>query len=134
MTKKDIFEKLDSLKLDKNKYIIIGGASLVCHDVIDDTEDIDLACSKEVFDSLDWSVRIEYESEIKYKDCFDVDYNLFDLEHIDVIDGYQCSDLVTCYELKKRMNKPKDKKLIQKLELMVCSQDNYYLVLLIPKN
>ena len=126
MTKKDIFEKLDSLKLDKSKYIIIGGASLVCHDVIDDTEDIDLACSKEVFDSLDWSVRIEYESEIKYKDCFDVDYNLFDLEHIDVIDGYQCSDLVTCYELKKRMNKPKDKKLIQKLELMVCSQDNYY--------
>ena len=126
MTKKDIFEKLDSLKLDKSKYIIIGGASLVCHDVIDDTEDIDLACSKEVFDSLDWSVRIEYESEIKYKDCFDVDYNLFDLEHIDVIDGYQCSDLVTCYELKKRMNKPKDKKLIQMLELMVCSQDNYY--------
>ena len=51
---------------------------------------------------------------------------MYDLEHIDIIDGYQCSDLVACYELKKSMNKPKDKKLIQKLELMVCSQDNYY--------
>ena len=60
------------------------------------------------------------------KDCFNIDYNLYDLEHIDIIDGYQCSDLITCYELKKSMNKPKDKKLIQKLELMVCSQDNYY--------
>lgn len=126
MTKQEIFEKLEELNLDKSKYIIIGGASLVCQDVLDETEDIDLACSREVFDSLDWPVRVEYGSEIKYKDCFDIDYNLYDLEHIDIIDGYQCSDLVACYELKKSMNKPKDKKLIQKLELMVCSQDNYY--------
>ena len=126
MTKQEIFEKLEELNLDKSKYIIIGGASLVCQDVLDETEDIDLACSREVFDSLDWPVRVEYGSEIKYKDCFDIDYNLYDLEHIDIIDGYQCSDLVACYELKKSMNKPKDKKLIQKLELMVCSRDNYY--------
>ena len=126
MTKQEIFEKLEELNLDKSKYIIIGGASLVCQDVLDETEDIDLACSREVFDSLDWPVRVEYGSEIKYKDCFDIDYNLYDLEHIDIIDGFQCSDLVACYELKKSMNKPKDKKLIQKLELMVCSRDNYY--------
>ena len=126
MTKQEIFEKLEELNLDKSKYIIIGGASLVCQDVLDETEDIDLACSREVFDSLDWPVRVEYGSEIKYKDCFDIDYNLYDLEHIDIIDEYQCSDLVTCYELKKSMNKPKDKKLIQKVELMVCSRDNYY--------
>ena len=126
MTKQEIFEKLEELNLDKSKYIIIGGASLVCQDVLDETEDIDLACSREVFDSLDWPVRVEYGSEIKYKDCFDIDYNLYDLEHIDIIDGYQCSDLVACYELKRSMNKPKDKKLIQKLELMVCSRDNYY--------
>lgn len=126
MTKQEIFEKLEELNLDKSKYIIIGGSSLVCQDVLDETEDIDLACSREVFDSLEWPVRVEYGSEIKYKDCFDIDYNLYDLEHIDIIDGYQCSDLVACYELKKSMNKPKDKKLIQKLELMVCSRDNYY--------
>lgn len=126
MTKEEIYKKIDSLGLDKHDFIIITGTSLVCHDVINQTDDIDLACSKEVFDSLDWPVRVEYGGKIKYKDCFDIDYNLYDLEHIDIIDGYQCSDLVTCYELKKSMNKPKDKKLIQKLELMVCSQDNYY--------
>lgn len=126
MTKEEIYIKLDGLGLDKHDYIIVTGCSLVCHGIIDETEDINLACSKEVFDSLDWPVRVEYGSEIKYKDCFDINCDLYDLEHIDIIDGYQCSDLVTCYELKKSMNKPKDKKLIQKLELMVCSQDNYY--------
>lgn len=126
MTKEDIYKKLDTLGLDKQDYIIITGSSLVCHEIIDNTEDIDLACSKEVFDSLDWPVRVEYGEEIKYKDCFDINYNLYDLEHIDIIEGYQCSDLITTYELKKSINKPKDKKLIQKLELMVCSQDNYY--------
>ena len=126
MTKDEIYKKLDGLGLDKHDYIIVTGCSLVCHGIIDETEDINLACRKEVFDSLDWPVRVEYGSEIKYKDCFDINCDLYDLEHIDIIDGYQCSDLVTCYELKKSMNKPKDKKLIQKLELMVCSQDNYY--------
>ena len=126
MTKEEIYIKLDGLGLDKHDYIIVTGCSLVCHGIIDETEDIDLACSKEVFDSLDWPIRVEYGLEIKYKDCFDINCDLYDLEHIDIIDGYQCSDLVTAYELKKRMNKPKDKKLIQKLELMVCSQDNYY--------
>lgn len=126
MTKEEIYKKIDSLGLDRQDFIIITGTSLVCHDVINQTEDINLACRKEVFDSLDWPVRVEYGSEIKYKDCFDIDYNLYDLEHIDMIDGYQCSNLVACYELKKSMNKPKDKKLIQKLELMVCRQDNYY--------
>ena len=126
MTKEEIYKKIDSLGLDRHDFIIVTGCSLVCHGIIDETEDIDLACSKEVFDSLDWPVRVEYGSEIKYKDCFGINCDLYDLEHIDIIDGYQCSDLVTAYELKKRMNKPKDKKLIQKLELMVCSQDNYY--------
>ena len=126
MTKEEMYKELNKVGLDEQDYIIIAGSSLVCHGIIDETEDIDLACSKEVFDSLDWPVRVEYGGKTKYKDCFDINYHLYDLEHIDIIDGYQCSDLVTCYELKKSMNKSKDKKLIQKLELMVCSQDNYY--------
>ena len=126
MTKEKIYKKIEDLGLDKHDYIIITDSSLVCHEVIEETTVINLACSKEMFDSLDWSVRVEYELEVKYKDCFEINCDLYDLEHIDIIDGYQCSDLVTTYELKKCMNNPKDKKLIQKLELMVCSQDNYY--------
>ncbi len=126
MRKEEIYKKIDRLRLDNQSFIIVTDCSLVCHGIIAEAEDIDLACSKELFDSLDWPIRIEDDNEIKYNDCFAINYALYDLEHIDVIDGYHCSDLVSCYELKKLENKPKDKKLIQKLELLVCGQDNYY--------
>ena len=126
MTKEEIYQKIDGLALDRQDFIINVDTSLVCHDVIEQTADINLSCSREVFDFLDWPFRVEYGLEIKYNDCFVIDYNLYDLKHIDIIDGYQCSDLVTCYEIKKDIYNSKDKKLIQKLELMVCSQDNYY--------
>ncbi len=127
MTKDEIFHKLEELKLDKNQYIIIGGASLVCQGIIDETDDIDLSCSKEMFDSLTWSVKKGYfGDDIKSFDVYEVGCNFYDTEHIVVIDGYRFADIVSCYEVKKLENKPKDKKLVQKLELMVCSQDNYY--------
>lgn len=34
MNKKEIFDKLNSLELDKSKYIVISRASLVIHDII----------------------------------------------------------------------------------------------------
>ena len=37
MRKKEIFEKLDSLELDKKQYLIIGGAALVCQGIKKET-------------------------------------------------------------------------------------------------
>ena len=45
MKKKEILSKLAELELDVNDYLIISGASLVCHGVIRETSDIDLSCS-----------------------------------------------------------------------------------------
>ena len=126
MTKEEIFKELKKLDLPKDKYIVISGASLVCQDIIDETSDIDLTCSKELFDSLDWPLRVEYNNEIKYKAIFDIDYDLYDEEKVIEINGYRFMNLEACYELKKEMNKPKDKKLIKELELKVCLKDNYY--------
>ena len=126
MTKEEIFKELEKLDLPKDKYIVISGASLVCQGIIDETSDIDLACSKELFDSIDWPLRVEYNAEIKYKGIFDIDYDLYDEEKVIEIDGYRFMNLEACYELKKEMNKPKDKKLIKELELKVCLKDNYY--------
>ena len=126
MTKEEVFKKLKKLDLPKDKYIVISDASLVCQDIIDETDDIDLACSKELFDSIDWPSRVEYNSLIKYKNIFDINYNLYDESKVVEIDGYRFMNLEACYELKKVMNKPKDKKLIKDLELKVCLKDNYY--------
>lgn len=126
MNKLEIFKELEKLNLPKDKYIVISGASLVCQDIIEEISDIDLACSKELFDSLDWPLRVDYNAEIKYKGVFDIDYDLYEEKKVIEINGYRFMNLEACYELKKGMNKPKDKKLIKDLELKVCLKDNYY--------
>lgn len=127
MTKEEIFQKLDSLDLDKSKYIIISGASLVCQDILEETGDIDLSCDNEYYSSISWDVKKGYfGTDIKYYDSFEVGTNFFDEKRIVEIRGYRFANIVSTYELKKLENKPKDKKLIQKLELLVCTEDNYY--------
>ena len=127
MTKEEIFKELKKLDLPKDKYIVISGASLVCQDIIDETDDIDLTCSKEFYNKLDWPTRIgEFGKEVKYKDCFEISDNLYEYQDIVLINSYRFLSLEDCLETKKRLNRPKDKKLIKELELKVCLKDNYY--------
>ena len=126
MTKEEIFDELEKLDLPKDKYIVISGASLVCQGLIEKTNDIDLACSKDFFEKLEWPVREEYNSKIKYKSIFDIDYELYDEKRVIEINNYRFMNLEACYEYIKKLNKPKDKKLIKDLELKVCLKDNYY--------
>lgn len=126
MNKVEVFEKLDKLDLDKNNYIIISGASLVVQDIIDDTSDVDLSCSKEYYNSIEWPTKTGYfNTEIKYKDCFEIGCNFFDEDKIIVINGYKFMNLEACLDLKILENKKEDKKLIKKLDLELCLKDNY---------
>lgn len=126
MNKVEVFEKLDKLDLDKNNYIIISGASLVVQDIIDDTSDVDLSCSKEYYNSIEWPTKTGYfNTEIKYKDCFGIGCNFFDEDKIIIINGYKFMNLEACLDLKILENKKEDKKLIKKLDLELCLKDNY---------
>ena len=127
MTKDEIFKELEKIDLPKDKYIVISGASLVVQDIIEETSDIDLTCSKEFYDKLDWSTRIgAFGVEVKYKECFEIGHNLAKYQDVVLIDGYSFLSLEDCLEIKKSLNRPKDKKLIKDLELKVCLKDNYY--------
>lgn len=127
MNKLEIFKELEKLDLPKDKYIVISGASLVCQDIIDETDDIDLTCSKEFYDELDWPIIIgAFGVEVKYMDCFEISYNLYEYQDVVLINSYRFLSLEDCLEIKKRLNRPKDKKLIKELELKVCLKDNYY--------
>lgn len=126
MNKVEVFEKLDKLDLDKNNYIIISGASLVVQDIIDDTSDVDLSCSKEYYNSIEWPTKTGYfNTEIKYKNCFEIGCNFFDEDKIIIINGYKFMNLEACLDLKILENKKEDKKLIKKLDLELCLKDNY---------
>ena len=58
LKKNDIFNILNKLKLDKKDFIVISGANLVVRGIIEETPDIDLTCSKKVYDKLLWKEKI----------------------------------------------------------------------------
>ena len=71
MNKKEIFKKLDELELDKDKYIIIGGAALVCLGIKKETNDIDLSCKKNYYNKIGWDKNIGvFDVEIKFNEVF----------------------------------------------------------------
>ncbi len=126
MKKEDIIKNLKKLKLNKKDFIIISGASLVLQDVIDSTNDIDLTCNSDFYEKIDWPVKIgAFDVEIKYNDVFEIGSNLYDENNVVIIDGYKCMNLEKCLEIKKELNRTKDKKVIEKLELILAKDDNY---------
>ena len=125
MKKKEIFEKLDGLELDKDKYLIIGGAALVCQGVKSETDDIDLSCSLDYYNELDWETKMgHFNSEIKYKDIYEIGPNFY-TDKYDVIDGYHFMKLEDLLELRKKEVFKDDKNIIKKLQLMIDCKDTY---------
>ena len=125
MKKKEIFEKLNELELDKTKYIIISGASLVCHGIIKETDDIDLSCLEDYYKEINWDTEQgKFNTEIKVKDCFEIGPNFYKEEY-DEINGYRFMTLKDCLELKKEENRDKDKQLIKKIQLKLDCEDTY---------
>lgn len=55
MNKLEIIDKLNNLKLDPSRFVVISGASLVLHDIIKSTDDIDMACDRKYYDCIDWN-------------------------------------------------------------------------------
>ena len=123
MTKKEIFEKLNKIEIDKNKYLIISDTSLVVHGVIKETSNIKLSCSKEVYKEIEWDTKkCESDKEIKINDCFEIETDNYK-DTYDEINGYHFMNLEDCLELKEKENV--DKQIIKKIKLKIDCQDTY---------
>ena len=117
MTKDEIFIKLDECGLDKDKIIIISGASLTVQGIITKTNDIDFSCDKEYYDKISWPIKKgAYGIDIKYKDVYEIGYNLYYPDKVVVINGYNFLNLEMCLKIKKELNRQKDKDIIKKIE------------------
>lgn len=97
MKKEEILQKLEELSLEKDNYIIVGDSALVLQDIIDECEELNII-SKEKF---------------------------YDINKTLVIGNYIVADLDACYEMKVQENNKKDKKIINKIDLLLCQKDNY---------
>lgn len=119
MTKDIIISKLKEIEneLDTSKVIVISGASLVLQGIIEKTNDIDLSCEKEFYNSISWPCKPgALKKEIKTNDCFDISDNLYYPNDIVIVDGYKCMNIKKCYEIKKKLNRKKDLKIIKLIE------------------
>ena len=126
MNKKEILLKLKELELNENDYIIIGGAALVLHNIKRNTNDIDLSCNNKIYKELNWKEKLGYfNTPIKYKDIYEIGTNFYYKDDIDIINGYRVLNLSKSLELLEIENKPKNKKLVKKLDLYIKSLDNY---------
>ena len=126
MNKQEILKQLNNIDLDRKDYIIISGASLVLQDIIEETIDIDLTCSKSFYNSLNWPIKVgAFGSEIKYQGVFEISNNLYDENDYIIIEGYKCMTLEGCLKIKRMLNRPKDKKIINELDLLLSKNDNY---------
>ena len=127
MKKEEIFTKLKSLNLDYDNCIIIGGASLVVQDLFEETSDIDFACTKEYYNSIDWDYdsTIDDGTVLKVKDCYSISNTFYDSENYIIINGYKFMTVEKVYEIKLGLNRKKDQKIIKKLDLYLCQKDNY---------
>ena len=121
MNRKELFEKLNSLNLDKNKFYVLSGASLLAQNIVDQAKDIDISCDKEIYDNLDWKPKIgALGKEIKSFDCFDISYNLYERkDDIIKIEGYNFASLENILYVKLLLNRNKDKKIIEKLKSII---------------
>lgn len=125
LTKKEILKKIEELSFPKNKFLIIGDASLVCHGLIRNSNEIILSCDKEFYKNIDWENKINCSDiEVKYFDVFEIGIDFY-FDSFDVIDGYRFMTIEDCLKLKKIENRSDDKSIIKKIQLYLDTLDNY---------
>ena len=121
MNKNEILQKLNELDLDKNKYIVISGASLVVQDIIPETSDIDMTTSLDYYNSINWPESLGHMGKpIKSFDLFEISNNLYEENAKTItITGYKFLNLKDILKTKKVLNREKDYYIIKKLEDML---------------
>ena len=122
INKKDIIYLINKYSLDKNKFLILSGASLVLHGLKEYTRDIDITVSKEYCEELlnKYNCEIERVNEFGHNVYmidnvinFGIDYNY---ENYDIINGIHTQNLEDIIKLKKYLGREKDIKDIDLIE------------------
>ena len=116
LNKSTILKILKEYNLDPNRYIILSGASLVLQDIKEYTSDIDIAVDNTLYNEILNKYSCTFE---KYKDGYKIWYidniinfsnNLYTTTKYINIYGYKAQSLDSILELKRTLNRPKDKR------------------------
>lgn len=127
LDKGEIIEILIKLNLPKDQYCVMTGAALVLHGVKQNTRDIDIGCSVELYQSL---LEQGYETkQIKeHKGIFIGDHiEIFGNWHADkmvYIDGVPAADIYSIRNYKKKLGREKDLADIAIIDQYLAAKEN----------
>jgi hypothetical protein len=119
MNKAEFLQRLDKLKLDKNRYCIIAGGVMLLHNLKDNTEDIDLKVQPDYFEEL--KSRFTFTKSPKpYPDLYElsdtVEVAARPFSQVEMVDGYPTEPLEQVLAWMKEHNRPKDQEKIRIIE------------------
>jgi len=124
MNKKQILESLEKYHLDPTQYIVLSGAAMVIHGIKEETNDIDISVTNELYHKLETKYQCELEkydertqSNIYYIDhILNFGTNFYDEKKYVYIDGIRVQNIDGIIELKKKLNRAKDQIDLLKIE------------------
>lgn len=116
MKKIDIFMTLEKYNLNKEEYIILSGAVLVIFGVKNETHDIDLAVSDQLYKYLEANYNCivdQYDDEYKANvylidNVINFGPKYFNEIEYEYYDGYKIQTLESIIKLKKDLGREKD--------------------------
>ncbi len=122
MNKGELLKTIEKYNLDKNRFVVIAGAAMVLHGIKEIAKDIDISCDDNYCKYLldNYNCKYERTNELGEKAYF-ID-NIFNFgvsfmpSKIDIIDEIKVASIEDIYELKKSLNRQKDKKDLKLLE------------------
>ena len=127
MKKNEILNILDELAIDKNAFIIIGEAALVLHGLKEDTNIILLSTTLNNFNKINWEYKIGiFGNDCKFFKNVEVVVGVYEKRRCLNIKGYFVLDLDGCYDFLLTNERRKNKKLLNEMEMTLCSNNDFY--------
>ena len=131
MNKKEYLSRLDELNLDKSKYCIISGGTMLMYGLKDTTVDIDIKVLPNYYEELKNRFNIKKSSKYPYlyeiSDEIEIAVLDFDKSDLEYIDEYTLESLELQLEWKIKNNREKDKEEIIKIKeyLKKCKKNAF---------
>ncbi len=117
MNKDEYKKKLDALGLDKSRYCVISGGTMLLYGLKEATEDVDIKIRPDYFEEL--KTRFKFKKSPKYSYLWELDDEtevaVLDYSDSDVVmvDGYPAESLELQLKWMLEHNRPKDQKKIE---------------------
>lgn len=119
MKKQEYLDRLEKLKLDKNRYCVISGGVLLVYGLKDTTSDIDIKIRPDYFEELKSIINFKKSPKLEYDDLYEIDDDIevavrdYDDADVRMVDGCPVESLELTMQWWIDHNRPKDQEKIQ---------------------